>query len=200
MLLGYGNEGGATAQGVPIGGLQVPKLPGKLKTDRLMQRLLRVFAVSALVAAGVPALARADAAADCFSEDIERRIEGCTALIDRHDPSMGDLSLAYAMRALAFVQTVGFVDRVPCLVPENPPAFRFSRTFDLQHLRTLEPHEARMREIEGNGKPEDAVGTEELLRQPGMGQRDNVVDLQLAMQPPDPARHQGAFELQWQVA
>ena len=67
-----------------------------------MQRLLRVFAVSALVAAGVPALARADAAGDCFSEDIERRIEGCTALIDRHDPSMGDLSLAYAMRALAF--------------------------------------------------------------------------------------------------
>jgi tetratricopeptide (TPR) repeat protein len=67
-----------------------------------MQRLLRVFAVAALVAASVPALARADAAADCFSEDIERRIEGCTALIERRDPSMGDLSLAYAMRALAF--------------------------------------------------------------------------------------------------
>ena len=40
--------------------------------------------------------------ADCFSEDIERRIEGCTALIERRDQSVADLSFAYAMRALAY--------------------------------------------------------------------------------------------------
>ena len=57
-----------------------------------------------------------------------------------------------------------------------------------------------MREIERNSEPEHAVGIEELLRQPGMGQRDNVVGLQLAMQPPHPARHQGAFKLKGQVA
>jgi len=49
-----------------------------------------------------PAGARADSATDCFSEDIERRIEGCTALIERRDESVADLSLAYAMRALAY--------------------------------------------------------------------------------------------------
>ena len=43
-----------------------------------------------------------DPAVDCFSEDIERRIEGCTALIDRGDQSLFDLSHIYAMRALAY--------------------------------------------------------------------------------------------------
>lgn len=46
--------------------------------------------------------AKADSATDCFGEDIERRITGCTALIEQNDPSAGDLSLAYAMRALAY--------------------------------------------------------------------------------------------------
>jgi Tfp pilus assembly protein PilF len=49
-----------------------------------------------------PAPASSDPAADCFSEDIERRIEGCTALIERRDQSVADLSFAYAMRALAY--------------------------------------------------------------------------------------------------
>jgi tetratricopeptide (TPR) repeat protein len=43
-----------------------------------------------------------DPAVDCFSEDIERRIEGCTALIERGDQTSADLSHVYAMRALAF--------------------------------------------------------------------------------------------------
>jgi tetratricopeptide (TPR) repeat protein len=45
---------------------------------------------------------RADDALNCFGEDIERRIDGCTALIERRDPSIGDLSSVYAMRALAY--------------------------------------------------------------------------------------------------
>jgi tetratricopeptide (TPR) repeat protein len=68
-----------------------------------MTRLLAIAVVLA-VAAGLPspAPARAEAAADCFSEDIERRIDGCTALIERRDQSVADLSYAYAMRALAY--------------------------------------------------------------------------------------------------
>ena len=66
-----------------------------------MTRLLAIIAVL-VVTAGFTAPARADAAADCFSEDIERRIEGCTALIEQRDESVADLSLAYAMRALAY--------------------------------------------------------------------------------------------------
>jgi len=66
-----------------------------------MKGLLGIFVVLGL-AAGFAGSARADSATDCFSEDIERRIEGCTALIERRDESLADLSLAYAMRALAY--------------------------------------------------------------------------------------------------
>src|SRR5262245_36455370 len=67
-----------------------------------MTRLLAIVAVLVAAAwvAAVPA--RAEAAADCFSEDLERRIDGCTALIERRDQSIADLSYAYAMRALAY--------------------------------------------------------------------------------------------------
>lgn len=63
-----------------------------------------LFAVLAalLTFASLAQPARADSATDCFGEDIERRITGCTALIEQQDPSGGDLSLAYAMRALAY--------------------------------------------------------------------------------------------------
>jgi len=46
--------------------------------------------------------ARADDAVNCFGEDIERRISGCTALIERRDSSVAELSAVYAMRALAY--------------------------------------------------------------------------------------------------
>lgn len=45
--------------------------------------------------------ARADSATDCFGEDIERRITGCTELIEKPEGG-SDVSLAYAMRALAY--------------------------------------------------------------------------------------------------
>ena len=66
-----------------------------------MRLLLAIIAVLTVMA-GLAAPARADAAADCFSEDIERRIDGCTALIEQRDQSVADLSYAYAMRALAY--------------------------------------------------------------------------------------------------
>ena len=67
----------------------------------VMTRLLAIIAVL-VVAAGLATPARTDAAADCFSEDIERRIDGCTALIEQRGQSVADLSFAYAMRALAY--------------------------------------------------------------------------------------------------
>jgi len=65
-------------------------------------KLLRAFAAAALIAAAWPAAASGDPAADCFSEDLNRRIDGCTALIERRGQTTADLSLAYAMRALAY--------------------------------------------------------------------------------------------------
>jgi tetratricopeptide (TPR) repeat protein len=41
-------------------------------------------------------------AVNCFGEDIDRRIEGCTALIERRDTTIADLSSIFAMRALAY--------------------------------------------------------------------------------------------------
>jgi tetratricopeptide (TPR) repeat protein len=68
---------------------------------RHTRRLTRALLLG-LLAATLATGARADSATDCFSEDIERRIAGCTALIEQGDTSAGDLSLAYAMRALAY--------------------------------------------------------------------------------------------------
>ena len=89
---------------------------------------------------------------------------------------------------------------MPGFVPEYPSAFRLARPLDLQHLAALQPHQAGMREIEGNGEPEHAIGVEEFLRQPGMRQRDDVVRLQLAMQSLHPALHQRAFKSERKVA
>ena len=64
----------------------------------------RTRALIGLLLLGIvlPNGARADSAADCFSEDLDRRIEGCTALIEQGDQGAADLSYAYAMRALAY--------------------------------------------------------------------------------------------------
>jgi tetratricopeptide (TPR) repeat protein len=45
---------------------------------------------------------KADDAVHCFGEDIERRITGCSALIERRDSSVAEMSAVYAMRALAY--------------------------------------------------------------------------------------------------
>ena len=66
-----------------------------------MTRLLATIVVVAF-AAGLSTSARADAAADCFGEDNDRRIDGCTALIELRDQSAVDLSHVYAMRGLAY--------------------------------------------------------------------------------------------------
>ena len=67
-----------------------------------MHRLLAVLTALVLASALAVSHARAEPAADCFGEDIERRIDGCTALIEQRDQSVADLSFAYAMRALAY--------------------------------------------------------------------------------------------------
>jgi len=65
-------------------------------------KLLRAVATAVLAMLAPCTGVSADPAADCMSEDVERRIEGCTALIERGDQSLADLSHVYAMRALAF--------------------------------------------------------------------------------------------------
>jgi tetratricopeptide (TPR) repeat protein len=58
-----------------------------------------ILASAALAVAAVPS--RAEIATDCFSEDWERRISGCSVIIDSPSASPAEKSQAYAMRALA---------------------------------------------------------------------------------------------------
>lgn len=61
-----------------------------------------MFVVSVALLAGPGPSARADNAHDCFSEDFNRRIQGCTDLIERGTFSREELANAYAQRALAY--------------------------------------------------------------------------------------------------
>ena len=96
---------------------------------RIVQMTARVrfvaFLAAALAAGVLSPAVSADSAADCFSEDIERRIEGCTALIDRGDERSGDLSLAYAMRALAY----SLKGRYEQAIPDYDTAIRMRPDF-----------------------------------------------------------------------
>lgn len=63
---------------------------------------LVALAAALALFAGIPALPlRAEVATDCLSEDWERRISGCTAIIDSPGASPEQKAVAYATRALA---------------------------------------------------------------------------------------------------
>ena len=57
-----------------------------------------------------------------------------------------------------------------------------------------------MRQIEGNRKPQHAIRVEELLRKPGVRQRNDVMRLQFAVQTLYAPRHECPFQLHGQVA
>ena len=80
-----------------------------------MTRFLAIIVVLAVAAAPL-ASARADATADCFGEDLVRRIAGCTALIERGDQS----AEVRAMRALAFSSTATTRPPSPTMTRRSP--------------------------------------------------------------------------------
>jgi tetratricopeptide (TPR) repeat protein len=69
------------------------------------RRLATVCALVALTSFGavvLPSGARAEISGDCISEDLSRRVDACSALIDSSQLSEADLALAYSARALAY--------------------------------------------------------------------------------------------------
>jgi hypothetical protein len=64
---------------------------------------------------------------------------------------------------------------------EYPTGFGLACSLNLQHLTALQQHQAWMGQIKGNGKPKHAIRVEELLRQPDMGQGDDIVRLEFTM-------------------
>jgi len=67
----------------------------------MMNRTAGLIAILTLLAS-FAVVVRADDAINCFGTDNERRIQGCTALIERRDTSAAELASIYAMRALAY--------------------------------------------------------------------------------------------------
>lgn len=72
---------------------------GKARVRRFGNRTA-IAGVALLLAVATPAAA--DSIRDCFSDDNDRRIEGCSALIAAPGLDAGARSLAHAMRALAY--------------------------------------------------------------------------------------------------
>jgi tetratricopeptide (TPR) repeat protein len=66
-----------------------------------MKRTCTFALAAAVLAATLASVTRADSLDDCKSEEVDRRIMGCSDLIDRSEPST-DLAHAYAMRGLAY--------------------------------------------------------------------------------------------------
>lgn len=76
-----------------------------------MSFLRRAFVLAVLLGGGFAALATVDdPMVDCLSEDNERRIKGCSALIDTPGLPDEQRSLAYGMRALAY-SLLGLFDK-----------------------------------------------------------------------------------------
>lgn len=65
-------------------------------------RWLRIASLAACLMLALLAPARAETAIDCFSENKDLWIPGCTALIERPGIEPEQLSSAYAMRALGY--------------------------------------------------------------------------------------------------
>jgi tetratricopeptide (TPR) repeat protein len=78
-----------------------------------MRRRLAALACATVLVCMVPAIVRADGSNDCFGEDLDRRIQGCTDLILNGDQSPQSLSVAYAMRALAFSLKGQYANSIP---------------------------------------------------------------------------------------
>ncbi len=94
-----------------------------------LSRARRLTAILlALTLLAVPATLRAEVATDCFSEDWERRIPGCTAIIDSPAALPQEKAHAYSMRALAlslkaqYGRAIEDYDRAIEILPDFPVA------------------------------------------------------------------------------
>jgi len=77
---------------------------------RRTARLRPASAAAALFLSLAAPLSAAESQNDCFGEDMGRRIESCSALIDSQSLKDADLALAYSARALAYA-VAGKYDR-----------------------------------------------------------------------------------------
>lgn len=80
------------------------------RTRRLVSAIL---IAGTLLAGALPSRAASTTVAECFNQNNDRRIAGCTELIENPNIDPGTKSLAYAMRALARSLKGELVDSLP---------------------------------------------------------------------------------------
>src|SRR5438067_12564812 len=87
------------------------------------------------------------------------------------------------------------------LVPQDAHAPLRRSAFDFEHVRALEPLEARMRKIEGNRHTRHAVGREPFVRQPEMGlEVDEPAPFELLLKRGHAIREHTPFDADAQLA
>lgn len=74
---------------------------------------LALLVAGALLACATPLAAASTSTSECFSQSNERRIAGCTELIENPNIDAGTKSLAYSMRALALSLKGKFDESLP---------------------------------------------------------------------------------------
>lgn len=78
-----------------------------------LRRLFPIVAIAALVSASVdPAPVRADMEIDCFSTDLDAKIRGCTALLERGNLTPDERARLYADRALALSMKTWYAEAI----------------------------------------------------------------------------------------
>lgn len=82
----------------------------RVRYDMAVRLLAGAVVVAAVCCAPMRFAVASNAKVDCHSEDNERRIRGCSILIETPGLPSDQLSLAYAMRALAY-SLVGHFDK-----------------------------------------------------------------------------------------
>ncbi len=151
---------------------------------------LRVLIILALCTAAMAVGLRpgsAENAQDCFSEDFNRRIQGCTDLIERGSFARDELASAYSQRALAYSLkgrhdlAIRDYDRAIELMPDfavalNNRAWSYFRSG--QGATGLQDVEASLRLSPNSGESFD---TRAHIRQ-SMGNREGaILDYDIAM-------------------
>ena len=101
--------------------------------------------------------------------------------------------------AAAAVQLVGVLHHVPGLVPEDAHAFRARAAFDVDDHLALEPHQARMRQIEREGDAGRVLRAEPLARNPGVRPDPEAALLQLVVELAQAVRQPGAAKRELEV-
>src|SRR5438128_2242086 len=100
----------------------------------------------------------------------------------------------------AAMQLIGVLDDMAGFMPENSHALGPGAALDVDDLLFLQPHEARMRQIERNGDARRVVRAEPFAGDPGMGPHPDAPLFKLIVQIVETVFEPGALYRNLEVA